>query len=121
MAEQTTETDGLALRLLGVIRAHANCGAEANVDVHEDRTGTLHYPCGAAVGQVRGLVDADQRHLADALAREALHHVCPPEQETEPAPCEHDGLGCGWRVEHEPHTKVGDGRPCCGWPPRCDG
>lgn len=34
-------------------------------------------------------------------------------------PCEHDTLGCGWREPHEEHAKVGDGRPCCGWPPRC--
>lgn len=34
-------------------------------------------------------------------------------------PCEHDTLGCGWREPHDPHTKAGDGRPCCGWPPRC--
>lgn len=38
----------------------------------------------------------------------------------ESEPCEHDGLGCGWREPHDPHAKVGDGRPCCGWPPRCD-
>lgn len=36
-----------------------------------------------------------------------------------PMPCEHDTLGCRDRTPHEEHTKVGDGRPCCGWPPRC--
>lgn len=36
-----------------------------------------------------------------------------------PEPCEHDTLGCGWREPHDRHTKTGDGRPCCGWPPRC--
>lgn len=34
-------------------------------------------------------------------------------------PCEHDTLGCGDRTPHDEHTKVGDGRPCCCWPPRC--
>lgn len=36
-------------------------------------------------------------------------------------PCEHDRLGCRDRTEHPAHTKVGDGRPCCGWPPQCTG
>lgn len=36
-----------------------------------------------------------------------------------PEPCEHDTLGCGDRTPHDEHTKLGDGRPCCGWPPRC--
>lgn len=39
--------------------------------------------------------------------------------ESDAAPCEHDKLGCGWREPHDAHTKVGDGRPCCGWPPQC--
>lgn len=34
-------------------------------------------------------------------------------------PCEHDTLGCGARYDHPEHTKLGDGRPCCGWPPTC--
>lgn len=34
-------------------------------------------------------------------------------------PCEHDTLGCGDRLPHPVHTKLGDGRPCCGWPPAC--
>jgi hypothetical protein len=73
--EPPDEKATLARRLLGVIEAHASCGSEATVEVHADRTGTLHYPCGAAIGQVRGLVNAEHRHLADALAAEALAHV----------------------------------------------
>jgi hypothetical protein len=34
-------------------------------------------------------------------------------------PCDHDTLGCRDRTPHDEHTKLGDGRPCCGWPPRC--
>lgn len=48
-----------------------------------------------------------------------VYYESPGEPMPSPTPCEHDTLGCRDRTEHEAHTKTGDGRPCCGWPPAC--
>lgn len=57
-----------------------------------------------------------RHHIEDALT-EAL--IARETESDHTEPCEHDTLGCGRREEHGAHAKVGDGRPCCGWPPRC--
>lgn len=56
-----------------IIATHAGCGRGATVTIETSLTagigtGSLHYPCGITVPHVRGLVDAEQRHLAQALA-----------------------------------------------------